>query len=189
MTTQQLEYLGAKETAAVIRRILRKAFPAAGVSVTTARGSMVSSVDIRWTDGPTEKRVAAMVAGFEAGRFDGMTDSYDYDRTRYIEVEGKRYRPGCKYVFTHREISPRLTLRALEAVVAYRWAWATPAIGERVTAMLERLRTDPTPASINAMYPDAYNIYPGDVQNFRQGRTLSELVRMVAEDRTTLASL
>ena len=100
-----MERLDPKETAALLRRILRQRFPACRFSVTTGRGSMVSAVHIRWTDGPTVKAVEAITGQFEAGYFDGMTDAYRYDRDSYLPVEGKAYRPGTRYVETHRDLS------------------------------------------------------------------------------------
>lgn len=111
--------LSPKETATVIRRVLRAAFPAAKFSVTTARGSMVSSVDIRWTDGPTVGAVDAIVGAFEAGSFDGMTDSYNYDRNSFLMIDGVMYRPGTRYVHTHRRTTLALARRAAALVATY----------------------------------------------------------------------
>lgn len=115
----KLPTLYPKETAKVIRKILKAAFPATAFSVKTARGSMVSSVDIRWTDGPTAALVDALVGCFEAGTFDGMTDSYTYDSDTLLDVEGTKYRPGCRYVRTTRELSPTLARRCAEQVATY----------------------------------------------------------------------
>jgi hypothetical protein len=103
MSTTTTPYLNPKETAKVIRGVLRKAFPATKFSVTTARGSMVSSVDIRWTDGPTVARVDALVAGFHA----------------FVNVDGVAYRPGTRYVHTSRTISAQLANRCIAQAVAY----------------------------------------------------------------------
>ncbi|MGH9887100.1 MAG: LPD29 domain-containing protein, partial [bacterium] len=111
--------LSPKETAVVIRRVLRTAFPATKFSVRTERGSMVSSVRVSWTDGPTVARVDAVVGCFEAGHFDGMTDSYEYDRDRHLIVDGTHYRPGCRYVSTSRTISPALANRCIRQVAEY----------------------------------------------------------------------
>lgn len=114
-----LPSLEPKQTAAVIRRVLRETFPAAKFSVTTGRGSMVSSVDIRWTDGPTVGAVDAIVGRFQAGSFNGMTDSYDYDRDRVIELPGGTFRPGTRYVHTNRRTSIVLARRAAAQVARY----------------------------------------------------------------------
>lgn len=181
-----LEWLNPKETAAHIRRILKAAFPATKFSVITERGSMVSSVRIGYTDGPTVKRVEALVNGFEAGSFDGMTDSYNYDRDCAVMIDGVAYRPGCRYVFVNRELSPRAVLLAMSAVMNYGWAWASPELEAKAHALLENLKANPTQEAVNALHRDGWNLYPGDSGNWQQGRNLTQYVMMVAADRTDL---
>jgi hypothetical protein len=108
-----------KQTAALIRKLLKAQFPSTKFSVVTERGSMVSSVRIAWTDGPTTRRVDALVACFEAGHFDGMTDSYEYDSSRHLIVDGERFRPGTRYIFTSRTISATLAQRCIAQIVHY----------------------------------------------------------------------
>jgi len=108
-----------KETAAIIKALLRKSFPATKFSVTTGRGSMVSSVHVHWTDGPTAQRVNAVCKQFEAGHFDGMTDSYTYAADRAVVVDGVTYEPCTKYVFPERKISSALARRGAAQVAAY----------------------------------------------------------------------
>lgn len=124
---QALPALYPKESAKEIRKVLRREFPATKFSVTTARGSMVSAVDIAWTDGPTTARVDALVKCFEAGRFDGMTDCYDFDSDTALLIEGKAYRPACQYVMTQRSISPKLAQNAAKLVGNY-YGMEAPAI-------------------------------------------------------------
>jgi hypothetical protein len=146
-----------KETAVVIRRVLRAAFPAVKFRVTIGRGSMVSSVHIHWTDGPTRARVEALVAGFEAGKFDGMTDSYSYDRSAFLDVDGVLYRPGTRYVFAERSLSDAgWTLVA--AHVARMWGVPVP----------------PRNASSNVRVPNAGDQY------------FSDLVYRAAADRASV---
>jgi hypothetical protein len=115
----KLPTLYPKETATAIRKILKAQFPATKFSVKTERGSMVSSVRISWTDGPTAKRVESVVGCFEAGKFDGMTDSYDYDHDHVLMIDGQQYTPGCRYVFTQREVSADLANRCIARLVEY----------------------------------------------------------------------
>jgi hypothetical protein len=116
---REIPSLNPKTSAVIIRALLKAAFPATKFSVVTERGSMVSSVRISYTDGPTVKRVEAIVNVFEAGHFDGMTDSYEYDRDAYIVHEGVTYRPGTRYVFVEREISPSFARRCLATLANY----------------------------------------------------------------------
>jgi hypothetical protein len=115
----ELPSLYPKETAVEIRKILKANFPATKFSVVTDRGSMVSSVSISWTDGPTESLVKPLVSCFKAGRFDGMTDSYDYDRDHVLTIDGKAYTPACQYVSTSRSLSVALMNRCIDQIVSY----------------------------------------------------------------------
>lgn len=112
-------YLNDKESAVIVRRLLKAAFPSTKFGVTIGRGAGVSSIRIRWTDGPTTTRVDEIVGFLEAGRFDGMTDSYEYDRSRFVEIDGVMYQPGCKYIFTVRSISPSLANRCIQHIAQY----------------------------------------------------------------------
>ncbi len=99
--------LNPKTTAALLRKVLRGSFPSVLFSIVTERGSMVSSVRISWTDGPTLAQVRAFTGPFEMGDFNGMTDSYDYNSKvdRHFIVNGETYEAGCRYVFEVRQIS------------------------------------------------------------------------------------
>ena len=119
--TTEIESLGPKQTAQVLRGILRQTFPATKFSVVTERGSMMSSVRVSWTDGPTASLVKAITNRFEAGHFDGMTDSYDYaplaDRT--LLIDGKVFRAGTQYVSEERKISAKFANKCIAKVAAY----------------------------------------------------------------------
>jgi hypothetical protein len=71
-----------REVAALVRKELKKNFgKAVKFSVRIDRYSMGSSVDISWTDGPTENRVREIVDPFRGGRFEGMSDcTYSADQ-------------------------------------------------------------------------------------------------------------
>jgi len=127
-----MESLGPKETAVEIRKLLKAKFPATKFSVRTSRGSMVSAVDIRWTDGPTTYAVAAITSCFQAGHFDGMVDGYEYDRTSFLRIDGVTYRPGCRYVSTERTISARLANRCIAQIAEY-WGIENPPVATDTT--------------------------------------------------------
>ena len=111
----KLPTLYGKETAVVIRKLLKAHFPACKFSVR----SDFNSVRIGWTDGPTTKQVDALTAGLEASHFDGMTDSYNYDRDSVVMVDGKAFRPGCQYIFTNRDTSAAFARRCAEQIARY----------------------------------------------------------------------
>lgn len=156
--------LYSRDTAAMLRRILRRAFPACRFSVRTGRGAGVSAVDIRWTDGPTRRAVEAIADEFRAGSFDGMTDCYDYRRgvDRYVIVDGVTYERGCQYVSCQRELSPAFRVRIAQAISA-RW-------GDLPVPTFDQWGCAPREAEEHARR--------------RTGRTWRELVWEAAEDRT-----
>jgi len=116
--TDHSESLSPKHTAQIVRGLLRQRFPATKFSVTTERGSMMSSVLVSWTDGPSAGRVTAITSRFACGTFNGMTDSFDYADThdRQLLVDGVPYVAGTKYVTTHRHLSPAFVRRLLHQI-------------------------------------------------------------------------
>jgi hypothetical protein len=111
----KLPSLNGKETAVIIRKLLKASYPVCKFSVR----SDYNSVRVSWTDGPTTKQVDAIVQPFQAGHFDGMTDSYEYDRDSVVMIEGQAFVPRCQYVFTERRTSPTLARRAAQQIAAY----------------------------------------------------------------------
>lgn len=86
------------QTAAAIRTELKTAFPGIKFRVTSENYTGGSSVRIEYVDGVKRERVERVVCKYEQGRFDGMTDSYDYTNSR-SDI------PQVKYIFVEREIS------------------------------------------------------------------------------------
>lgn len=134
------------QTAAVIRAELKKAFPATKFRVTTKVYAGGSSIDIRWTDGPTAKRVEEVTDKFSGKGFDGMVDlSYgiyawvlngEIVGTRSTGTAGSRGSVpawgeipphddcelvsfGGSYIFTNRRHSARLLARVLDQLAQY----------------------------------------------------------------------
>lgn len=114
-----LDYLSNKQASVIIRAMLKAAFPATKFSVRTERG--VSAIRVGWTDGPTCKRVEAITSRFEAGYFDGMTDSYSYAKSsdRLIEWEGVTYIASTCYMSTNRTLSAKLANACIAKIAAY----------------------------------------------------------------------
>ncbi len=117
--TSQTIYIPPKDTAKAIRQALKAAFPRTKFSVRLSAGG---SVNVEWTDGPTEEAVRS-VAGYYAGAtFDG---SIDLKELIYREEGPDRVHYGIDFVLLERVISPR----ALERVVAdlrTRFGWTHP---------------------------------------------------------------
>ena len=57
-------------------------------------------VYVRWTDGPAVECVDDIINRYQAGRFDGMTDSYNYSNTPFSAAFG-----SVQYVSSSREVS------------------------------------------------------------------------------------
>lgn len=67
-------YLSVAETAKVLRVALKKHFPTTKFSVRSKSYAGGASIDVGWTDGPTEKAVRAITGQFTGADFDGMID-------------------------------------------------------------------------------------------------------------------
>lgn len=77
-----------------IKRELKRAFPAVRFSVRSESFSGGDSIDVEWTDGPSREGVEKVICKYKEDRFNGMDDSYEYDRENvWPEVFG-----GAKYV-------------------------------------------------------------------------------------------
>lgn len=96
-----------KGAAKNIRIELRTAFPGIKFSVCCGRGS----ISVGWTDGPTTDEVTDITGSYQAGRFDGMTDCYEYNHDRAWPFgEGR-------YIFESRTMSDE-SRDALTAAIA-----------------------------------------------------------------------
>lgn len=110
-------HLTTAATAIEVRETLKKAFPQTKFSVVSSEYSMGSSIDVRWTDGPTHKQVDAILDAFEGAGFDGMTDCKTY---RGPSVwRGRRVIWGADFVHGSRsESAAVLKAAALAAATA-----------------------------------------------------------------------
>jgi hypothetical protein len=78
----------------LIKSELKKKYPHVKFSVT---GSY-DCINVSWTNGITVKMVEEITSKYKLGRFDGMTDSYEYTNKR-DDV------PQVSYIFLNRTIS------------------------------------------------------------------------------------
>lgn len=83
-------YIDVAEAAKMLRPVLRAAFPGVKFSVRIDRYSMGASIDVAWTDGPTEGSVRNAAYGFNGGRFEGMTDCAYSANSWYCAKHGAR---------------------------------------------------------------------------------------------------
>lgn len=94
-----------KESTQQLRSELKAAFPGIKFSVRMHRGS---SVNVEWTDGPTEKEVEAI--------------SNQYERVSYCEMTNEILSGGNSFVFCKREYSAETYQNAVKAALAKNWA-------------------------------------------------------------------
>lgn len=80
---------------------LKRAFPGHKFRVISKKYSGGDSVNISWTDGPTQKEVEAITGKYQEGSFNGMEDIYEYNHENlWTGIYG-----GAKYVFEQRHFS------------------------------------------------------------------------------------
>jgi hypothetical protein len=78
--------LDTAQVAKLVRKVLKRTYPAIKFSVRTSRYSGGSAVDVSYTDGPTREEVDGVLEVFGGATFDGMIDLKGYKGP--IEVEG-----------------------------------------------------------------------------------------------------
>lgn len=83
-------WIDTREVGQLIRKHLKKNFAGVKFSVKMQRYSGGSSIDIVWTDGPTQAQVEKVTAPFQGARFDGMIDLQYCASQWYCEEHGAR---------------------------------------------------------------------------------------------------
>jgi len=84
VSNQDLTYL--------VRQALKRNFPKVKFSV---RNSHYSSIDVRWTDGPTRSDVQRVIGCFETKSFDGMID-LAYYKGFWLYADGSSSHAVCE---------------------------------------------------------------------------------------------
>ena len=98
--------------ATAIREELKKEFAGVKFKVTSQNFSGGDSVHITWENGPTTDEVEVFTSKYQYGRFDGMTDSYEYSNSR-------EDLPQSKYIQTRREISEEVNNVVFESLLNF----------------------------------------------------------------------
>jgi hypothetical protein len=156
-------YLSCAETAKLIRKTLKEAFPGVGFSVRSSEYAGGASVDVRWTDGPTRADVERIAKTFQGATFDGMTDCKDVVRKR---LDGERVHFGADFVCCERHVSDAYAQRLWDRyhamppaeraewradMVRYLpsgyWESATSAERQRAMTMTDPVRLKPQPSA------------------------------------------
>lgn len=98
-------FISVAETAKLVRAALKENFPGVKFSVRSDSYAGGASIDVYWTDGPTESAVVAIVNQFRGADFDGMTDSMHY-RKNFLNGEEVHF--GADFIPTNRYMSRTL---------------------------------------------------------------------------------
>lgn len=88
------EYIGATETAAILRARLKSLWPQTKFSVKTSKYAGGASIDVQWTGGPLFKEVDAECRNFSGAGFDGMID-LKYNRQSWLYPDGSTSHAYC----------------------------------------------------------------------------------------------
>lgn len=107
--TARPRYLSATETAVLVRQQLKACFPTTRFSVRTSKYSGGASIELRWTDGPTEAAVRNATARYRRSWFDGMDDSTHYHPATLISWPDARIEAvgfGVDFIDGERDFSP-----------------------------------------------------------------------------------
>jgi len=94
--------MGAKN----LKTELTRTFPGIKFSTRSESYGGGDSIDVSWTDGPTDNEVKKISSKYQEGSFDGMVDLYTSNHAVWPEVFG-----GAKYVGENRHYSPATVLK------------------------------------------------------------------------------
>ena len=109
-------YLDVTEVAKLARKALKETFPGVKFSVRCSKYAGGSSMQIGWTDGPTDDQVKGVSGKFNGSYFDGMID---YKGSINHTLDGEVVSFGGDFVFTDRDHSDALVERAINSAYLY----------------------------------------------------------------------
>ena len=108
-------YLSCAETAKLIRKALKEAFPGFKFSVRSHTYSGGASINVGWRDGPTGEEVERVARVFAGATFDGMTD---YKGGVVHEFNGESVHFGADFVFCNRDVTDKMLAGVREGFAA-----------------------------------------------------------------------
>lgn len=129
--------LAPKEVAKIARKELKEAFPGVKFSVRTSLYAGGSSIDVRWTDGPTKDEVGQVAGHLKGADFDGMQDLKIYRNNGY----------GNDFIFFNRDFSVEF-LNDAARIISDKYGKPTPEV---------KAHTGGT----NAYFADSYDFVNG----------------------------
>lgn len=101
MTTEtrtETHYISCADSAKLMRKALKAAFPGQKFSVRSDVYSGGASIDVTWTDGPLHDEVNRIAGQFQGASFDGMIDM-EIGNTHWMNPDGSvdfAYTPGSE---------------------------------------------------------------------------------------------
>ena len=124
-------YLTAAETAALVRKALKAAYPAVKFSVRSKTYAGGASIDIGWGDGPSLGEVEAT-----AKLYQGTTPHGIHRQSLLSSQDGAEVvRYGASYVFCNRRLSPAFTAELANEIAAFTGAPYDPNRQYHATAL------------------------------------------------------
>lgn len=113
-TSDSVTYLTCTETAKLVRQALKAAWPGVKFSVRSNRYAGGASIDVKWTDGPTEYAVKRVTGLYCGATFDGMQDLKEYHQSLLADEHGdvREVHFGADFIFQRREVSAELLAAA-----------------------------------------------------------------------------
>lgn len=130
-------WISCADTAKLIRAALKQEWPAVKFSVRSSTYSGGASIDIKWTDGPTEPMVERITGKYRGASFDGMIDLKSYHDST---LNGEAVHFGADYVHCTREYSQGVYETIARRVAKY---WGAEFPGVVVKSWGYQLERDP----------------------------------------------
>jgi hypothetical protein len=122
--TRPVRRIDLNENAKIVRHALKTAYPTVKFSVRSSRYSMGCSIDVSWTDGPTQAMVQPLLNQFDGTSFDGTDDSTHYHTQQY---QGETVSFAAHSVQANRRISTAF-MQAIAEKVARQHGLTTPLV-------------------------------------------------------------
>jgi hypothetical protein len=169
--------VGAADVAKLARKHLAATFPACRFRVRTSRHSGGSSVDVSWTDGPTEGRVKLEIGTWYGGHIitrRGEREPHDLTRGAVELVMC-----GNTSISFRRELSPRFVERLTAACIDF-WPLSGPI--DRAQTLAREMCTAARTGSTRIFWSIAHR-----VRLVHGHRSLGQLIRSASENHAEVA--
>lgn len=110
------QYIDARYVSAELKRRLTAEFPGAKFSVRRGKGTGSASIDVTWTDGPTDTDVAAIARPMQGSSWNGYEERYESTGNEVtVTIDGERVtgKPVVDHISLHHEVSDEVRAEAL----------------------------------------------------------------------------